>query len=241
MPSARGPAALIACLLAAAACTAPALDVPFAQGAADTPTPRPFLPTAPPAPDTLVVCLAEDPNTFYLYDSPNASARTILPALYDGPFDVLDYEIRPVILESTPSIEAGTVRLETVSLVSGDLYFNPETTLPETLAPGKPYLPSGCTSPGCVRRSEGGQIQMDRQVADFRLLPDLAWSDGTPLTAHDSVFSFNLDAHPDTPSLKDQVNRTASYEAVDDRTVRWTGIPGFTDPELAGNFWTPLP
>ena len=241
MPSARGPAALIACLLAAAACTAPALDVPFAQGAADTPTPRPFLPTAPPAPDTLVVCLAEDPNTFYLYDSPNASARTILPALYDGPFDVLDYEIRPVILESTPSIEAGTVRLETVSLVSGDLYFNPETTLPETLAPGKPYLPSGCTSPGCVRRSEGGQIQMDRQVADFRLLPDLAWSDGTPLTAHDSVFSFNLDAHPDTPSLKDQVNRTASYEAVDDRTVRWTGIPGFTDPELAGNFWSPLP
>ena len=234
-------AALGACLLAAAACTAPALDVPFSQGAVDTPTPPPFLPTAPPAPKVLVVCLAEEPDTFYLYDSPNSSAQTLLPALYDGPFDVLDYEYRPVILEAVPSVESGTERLETVSLASGDLYFNPETMLPETLAPGKPYLPSGCTSPDCLRRSEGGQIQMDRQVAEFRLLPDLAWSDGTPLTARDSVFSFRLDGDPGTPSLKDRVNHTASYEAVDDRTVRWTGIPGYTDPELAGNFWTPLP
>ncbi len=37
------------------------------------------------------------------------------------------------------------------------------------------------------------------------------------------------------------MNYTASYEAVDDRTVRWTGIPGYSDPELAGSFWTPLP
>jgi peptide/nickel transport system substrate-binding protein len=164
-----------------------------------------------------------------------------LPAIYDGPTDVLGYEYRPVILEALPSADAGTARVETVTLVSGDLYFNPETLLPDTLAPGKAYLPSGCTSPDCLRRSEGGQIQMDRQVAEFRLLPDLVWSDGEPLTAADSVFSFNLDADPATPSLKDQVNRTASYQAVDERTVRWTGIPGFTDPELGGNFWTPLP
>jgi peptide/nickel transport system substrate-binding protein len=61
------------------------------------------------------------------------------------------------------------------------------------------------------------------------------------LTAQDSVFSFNLDAHPDTPTLKDQIHRTAAYEALDDQTVRWTGIPGFLDPEFAGNFWSPLP
>src|SRR3989304_1398758 len=83
------------------------------------------------------------------------------PALYDGPFDVIDHEYRPVILEAVPSVESGTVRLETASLASGDLYFNPETMLPETLAPGEPYLPPGCPSPRCVRRSEGGQIQMD--------------------------------------------------------------------------------
>src|SRR3990172_6519492 len=241
MYNVRGGASLIACLLAAAACTAPALDLPFSGGGAVAVTPPPFLPTAPPAPKVLVVCLAEEPDTFYLYDSPNPSAQTLLPALYDGPFAVLDHEYPRVILEGVPSVESGTVRLETASLASGDLYFNPETMLPETLAPGKPYLPSGCTSPDCVRRSEGGQIQMDRQVAEFRLLPDLAWSDGMPLTARDSVFSFRLDADPGTPSLKDRVNYTASYEAVDDRTVRWTGIPGYSDPELAGSFWTPLP
>jgi peptide/nickel transport system substrate-binding protein len=241
MPDWRAAAVLGACLLGAAACSAPTIEVPFAQGAADTATPAPILPTAPPPPKVLVVCLAEEPNTLYLYDSPNASAQALLPALYDGPFDVRGYQYQPVILEDVPSAEAGTVRLETVSLASGDLYLNPESMLPETLAPGKPYLPSGCTSPDCARRFEGGQAQFDREIVEFTLLPDLTWSDGTPLTAGDSVFSFNLDADPDTPSLKDQVNRTASYEAVDDRTVRWTGIPGYFDPEPAGDFWTPLP
>lgn len=228
-------------VLAAAACSAPVLDVPFGQGAAATSTPQPVIPTPPPPPSMLVVCLAEEPNTLYLYDSPNASARTLLPALYDGPIDILGYRPTPVILDALPSIEAGTVRLEPVSISSGDLYFNPETMLPETMAPGKPFLPSGCTSTDCVRRFEGGQTQIDRMVVEFRLLPDLVWSDGEPLTAHDSVFSFDLQADPRTPGLKDQVNRTTSYEAVDDLTVRWTGIPGFFDVEFATNFWTPLP
>ena len=240
-PSAPVFAALAACLTAAAACSAPRLEVPFPEGAAATPTPAPPVATPPPAMNVLTVCLAEEPNTLYLYGSPNASAQMLLPALYDGPFDVLGYVPRPVIVEGVPSTEAGSLRVETVSLVSGDLYFNPETLLPDTLAPGKPYLPSGCTSLDCARNSQGGQIPMDRQVAEFRLLPDLVWSDGTPLTARDSVFSFDLDADPGTPSLKDQVHRTSAYEAVDDRTVRWTGIPGYYDPELAGNFWTPLP
>jgi peptide/nickel transport system substrate-binding protein len=230
-----------ACLVAAGACSAPGIEVPFPEGAADTPTPAAVQPTPPPPPKVLVVCLAEEPNTLYIYDSPNAAAQMILPALYDGPFDVRGYQHQPVILEAVPSVESGSVRLEPVTLVSGDLYFNPETALPETLSPGKAYLPSGCTSPDCLRRSEGGQITMDRQVVEFTLLPGLTWSDGQPLTAQDSVFSFNLDADPDTPTLKDQVNRTAAYEAVDDRTVRWTGIPGFFDSELAANFWSPLP
>src|SRR3990172_5867885 len=63
-------AGLLACLLAAAACTAPALDVPFSQGAADTPTPPPFLPTAPPAPKLLLVSLPKQPHTLPPYDSP---------------------------------------------------------------------------------------------------------------------------------------------------------------------------
>ncbi len=233
---------IIAFVLAAAACSAPSsIQVPFAQGAADTPTSPVVVPTAPPAPSVLVVCLAEEPDTLYIYGGPNHSAQTILPALYDGPTDVLGYQFRPVILQELPSLEAGTARLEEVSLSSGDLYFNPVSSLPETLRVGKPYLPSGCTSFDCLRQFEGGEVQLDQLVVDFRLLPGLQWSDGEPLTAQDSVFSFNLDSHPDTPSLKDEVHRTAAYEALDDQTVRWTGIPGFLDPEFAGNFWSPLP
>jgi peptide/nickel transport system substrate-binding protein len=233
--------ALTGALLAAAACSAPVIDVPFDQGAEATATPAAPQPTPPPAPNVLVVCLSQMPDTFYLYDSPNASAQTLLPAIYDGPFDVLGYTYRPVIVEAVPSPETGSVRFETAPVGSGDVYFNPETMMAEIMAPGKPYLPSGCTSADCMRRFEGGQAELDRQVVEFRLIPDLLWSDGTPLTARDSVFSFQLDADPATPSLKDQVNRTALYEAVDDRTIRWTGIPGYADPEFPGDFWSPLP
>jgi peptide/nickel transport system substrate-binding protein len=82
---------------------------------------------------------------------------------------------------------------------------------------------------------------MDRLVVDFQLRSGVTWSDGEPLTAEDSVFSFQLNADGRTPGSKDLVYRTASYEAVDERTVRWTGIPGYIDPEIAAHFWSPLP
>ncbi len=233
--------AALACVLGVGACTAPPIDSPFDRGAAHTPTPLVEAPAPPPEPSLLVVCLASEPDTLYLYGNPNASARTLLPLLYDGPFDLRGYQVEPVILEAVPSLEAGTLRLEPVSILTGDLYFNPVTRLAEELRSGKPYLPTGCTSPDCQRTYQGGGAELDRMLVDFRLKPGVLWSDGAPVTAANSVFSFRLDSNPATPTLKDQVNRTAAYQALDDLTVRWTGIPGFFDPEAATNFWTPLP
>ena len=82
---------------------------------------------------------------------------------------------------------------------------------------------------------------MDRMVVDFKLRPGVEWSDGHPLTAQDSVFSFELDQQVDTPTPKTQVDRTEAYEALDPQTVRWTGIAGYTDSEYFSNFWSPLP
>src|SRR4030065_292973 len=82
---------------------------------------------------------------------------------------------------------------------------------------------------------------MDRLVAEFQLRADVTWADGEPVTAQDSVFSFQLNADGQTPGSKDLVYRTASYEAVDGRTVRWAGAPGSLDPEIAAPFWTSLP
>jgi peptide/nickel transport system substrate-binding protein len=82
---------------------------------------------------------------------------------------------------------------------------------------------------------------MDQMVVSFRLLPALRWSDNRQVTAFDSVYSFELNADPDTPDSKYKIDRTASYEAVNSLTVAWTGLPGYLDSTYFLNFWTPAP
>lgn len=234
--------ALAGCGLLAASCQGPSADdFPLTVGpsptamAAATPTPL------PPPPNTLVVCLAEEPASLYLYADHSVASEIVLQAIYDGPIDFLTFAHQPVILEKAPSLGDGDAAIAPVTLASGDIYWNPITQLPENLRPGKMYIPSGCEEEACLRSFQGGEVQMDQLTADFRLLPGLQWSDGAQLTAADSVLSYELDGARETPSLKYLYDRTASYSAIDERTVRWTGIPGFVDAEYPGNFWSPLP
>jgi peptide/nickel transport system substrate-binding protein len=189
----------------------------------------------------LVVCLDQEPSSLFLYDALGPEARTVLQALYDGPFDVLQYSYQPVILDTLPTPGNGRARFEPITVSEGSVYFNPETLLPDTLTQGNPYTPSGCTGPDCVQAYQGGDVSMDRWVVDFRLRAGVSWADGQPLTAQDSVFSFNLNAQAPPSTSKDLVYRTAGYEAVDTETVKWTGIPGYFDLELGAHFWSPLP
>jgi len=82
---------------------------------------------------------------------------------------------------------------------------------------------------------------MDQMVVTFSLLKNLMWSDGKPLTSADSIYSYQLASDPNTPVSKYVIDRTASYEAADDLTVQWWGLPGYIDPEYYTNFWLPLP
>jgi peptide/nickel transport system substrate-binding protein len=82
---------------------------------------------------------------------------------------------------------------------------------------------------------------MDQMVVTFTLLDGLMWSDGEPVIANDSVYSFNLASSNDTPVNKFLIERTQTYEAADDITIQWWGMPGFIDPDYAANFWVPLP
>jgi peptide/nickel transport system substrate-binding protein len=82
---------------------------------------------------------------------------------------------------------------------------------------------------------------MDQMVVTFSMLPGLQWSDGTPLTANDSVYSFNLLVDPDTPASKFTTDRTAAYDALDDVTTQWTGLPGYRDSTYFINFFHPYP
>jgi len=189
----------------------------------------------------LIVCTAYEPESLYWYGAGGPPAEAVFAALYDGPVEFAGFELESPLLTKVPSISDGDLRVEEATVATGEVYLDPLTMAARNLAYGDSYLPSGCASPGCVRVFQGGRVTMDRMVVDFHLRPALSWSDGQPLTASDSAFSFEVDAHPDTPTTKFLVDRTAGYDVLDDLTVRWTGIPGFIDAGAAGNFWAPLP
>jgi len=197
-------------------------------------------PTPTPIPTSLVVCMGEAPNTLYPYGAPNQAAQTILQALYDGPIDHRGYLYQPVVLEALPDIAAGTAVLQSVQVQAGDTVLDNQGNI-VTLDFGMFIRPSGCFSSECAEAYDGNPLAMDQMAALFTLRPGITWADGTPLTVADSVYGFNLNAAPETPASKYKVERTLSYEAVNENTVQWTGIPGFIDPGYQENFWMPAP
>ena len=93
----------------------------FPLGAeADVPTSTPVLPPAPTLtptplpPRTLTICLGAEPNTLYPLGGPDAAARVVLEAIYDGPIDVIGYNYRPVILEHIPNMARGDALIDAV-------------------------------------------------------------------------------------------------------------------------------
>ena len=240
---------LLAFLLSA--CSAPVIQQPAvptnASPTAEQKTPMPAaqpsaVPSATPIPRrTLVICLSEEPQTLYLYGGSSRSEWNVLESLYDGPFDTRGYAVQPVILESVPSLADGSAVIQAVSVSAGSAVVDASGLL-VGLAKGTTVFPSGCTSPDCAVTWDGAAaLKMDQLRATFKLKSGIKWSDGQPLTAQDSVFSFSLAADPATPSTKSITDRTASYTASDDQTVVWTGVPGFVEQRYATYFFTPLP
>ena len=235
-----------------------------------SPTPAPTatatrVPTGP-----VTVCMAQEPSSLYIYGSDSYAARVIREAIYDGPIDTREYGYQAIILEKIPSFADGDARLETVTVSEGDQVVDNVGNV-VTLRDGVVVRPTGCFSDDCSvtyasQDSEDGAedeagaeptaatLEMDQLIVEFSLLPELTWSDGEPLTADDSVFSFQLAQSAEIPPRQrtgqqgvvpprrvDPVERTAGYEAVDETTVRWTGRPGFLDSYYQGNFFIPLP
>ncbi len=208
------------------------------------PTPEPAASSTPTAvpPRTLTICLGQEPASLFPLNNPSAAARSVLAAVYDGPIDTNSYGYQPVILERLPSLANGDAQLFTKAVYVGDEVVDASGT-PVTLAPGMKVRPAGCRNDTCAVVYDGKtEIQMDQMQVTFRLLPGLTWSDGAPLTAADSVYSFDYVSTHLVNSVPDYlVERTQSYEAADDVTAQWWGKPGFIDPTYYTNFWFPLP
>ncbi|MEJ5308930.1 MAG: peptide ABC transporter substrate-binding protein [Anaerolineae bacterium] len=236
----------IACLLLAA-CTATPTTTPAPTAASATATPVPTAtatpsptPTPTPRPRVLTICLGAEPDSLYLYADDTHAAQAIREAIYDGPIDTVGYTYRPVIFDKLPSLADGDATITAVTVETGAQIVDANGDVVK-LATGTRVRPGGCRADDCVVTFDGQPLTMDQIQATFTLKPNLRWSDGEPLTAQDSVYSFELARHADTPNWKWLELRTNSYTAPDDRTVIWVGLPGFLDPAYQTAFWTPLP
>jgi peptide/nickel transport system substrate-binding protein len=241
LPVKRNLLALFSLLFLLSACQFPlGADTDVATPTPEPP-PAPTSTPTPPPPRTLTICLGAEPDTLYPLGGPNAAARSVLEAIYDGPMDVVGYNYRPVILENIPNFARGDALIESVPVEDGSLIVDADGGL-SYLDTGIRVRPAGCRSDDCAIDYDGtSPLEMDQMIVNFSLLEGLVWSDGEPLTSADSIYAYNLAADDDTPGSKFIIDRTQVYEATDETTVQWWGIPGFIDPTYYTNFWAPLP
>jgi len=238
LKSARHLKILTSILIGMMILTACALQV----GVSPTPTPT-QLPThtATPEPKKLTICIGQEPETLFLYGSSSRSMWSVLEAIYDGPIDTVNYQPVPVLLQELPTLENGGVTLRTVSVTEGDEVVDTDGNL-VALASGVKVFADLCTSPECAVEWDGtSPMSVVQMVVRFKLIDGVKWSDGQPLTAEDSVFSYTVSADPAMQVTKTNLDRTASYTAVDAVTVEWVGQPGYLTLSPSSFFWIPLP
>ncbi len=195
----------------------------------------------PLAADLLTVCMGQEPASLFLYADQSASARSIRQAIYDGPFDWDDFAPRAVILEESPGLANGGLRLEAVDVPVGQPVVDVNGKVVQ-LAEGVNYYPAGCTESACAAvYTAGAPAKMEALLARFTLKDGLKWSDGEPLTSADTVFAYNTARGLYPLAFPDLLDRTADYAAIDARSVEWRGLPGYRLPQAAAAFFTPLP
>ncbi|TET51113.1 MAG: hypothetical protein E3J64_07390, partial [Anaerolineales bacterium] len=199
---------------------------------AGTPTSTPRLGE----PKELAICQQQEPNTLFIYGGPSRGARNVLEAIYDGPIDTLSYEFQPVILEKLPNLDDGDAIIQTVQVEEGDRVLDARG--------GVVQLLRGAWVTDADGRDlvyNGGTITMPQMVVTFTLRADIVWADGQPLTADDSLCSFELSGEFKSPSVRLLCDRTFDYEAADEQTIVWSGVPGYVDSFYFLNFYYPLP
>ena len=110
-----------------------------------------------------------------------------------------------------PYLASGTKDYHAASLVlDGLIEVKPDGTLIPALAQEVPTL-------------ENGGVSEDLISITYKLKPDLIWSDGTPVTADDVVFTWQYCTTPETGCTSAYVFAgVTNVEAVDPQTIRIT-------------------
>lgn len=93
--------------------------------------------------------------------------------------------------------------------------------------------------------AESIEVSDDRQSFTFRLRPEAKFSDGTPVTAADVVFSMETLRDKGRPNFKNSYSKIKTVETPDDRTIVFTQEAGDRElpliiglmPVLSKAFW----
>lgn len=189
----------------------------------------------PSAPKDLIICMAQEPATLYTYGGSMLAQSAVQHAFEENNLETKSYGYQARGIEKVPSLADGDAVVNSVEVNAGDTVLNSAGEV-VVLEEGVEVS----TSDGETVAFDGTPLMMDQMVVNFTLKPRV-WSDGEPVKASDSVYSFNVAADPDTPSSKFTTDRTASYEADGDLGLVWTSIPGFRDSTYFTNIWQPLP
>lgn len=216
---------------AASPTTAPATPVAVAS---TTPTTAPTVTPLPAAPKELIVCLGQEPETLYLHAGFALSRTHVWQALYENLYTQLDYAYQARGLAKIPTIEDGDARIETVTVNTGDRVVAASGFV-SRLSSGVSVI----NAAGEQVTFDGGPLEMSRLVVDFVFQP-MVWSDGVPVTAADSRFSFELQYGPDV-ALNAAEAGIASYEVTDMLAVRYTSLPGGATADFMTRVAPPLP
>ena len=124
----------------------------------------------------------------------------------DGHLNILYWQAASTV---NPYLSGGTKDIEAASLVIEPLaHYDEDGNMVPTLVDEIPTV-------------ENGGVASDLRSITWKLTPGLKWSDGTPLTAHDVVFSGEYCLHPEggcnsTSYFAD----VTKIEALDDHTVK---------------------
>ena len=203
-------------------------------------TPSPHFVPKPDSPKQLTVCQITEPKSLYWYDNPPfgplaLAKENVSHALYENLYTTRAYAFQPQGLVSLPSLETGDAEIIEVTVNRCDTVMDSQGRL-VTIANGTRLR----NFAGEELIFSGEPVILPQMVVRFTFQP-LVWSDGQPVTAQDSVFSYKVARDPSTPGSKTQTGRTASYMAVAERMVEWRGVAGWLDPLYFTNVWMPLP
>ncbi|MFN2170747.1 MAG: ABC transporter substrate-binding protein [Candidatus Promineifilaceae bacterium] len=184
---------------------------------------------------SLVVCVEGTAPSHFLFSNDALTAVALRHAISENLVTSGDYAYQAVGLEKLPSLADGDARRVEILVNEGDEVVDIHGKVLSLRAGVTVFNAAG------ERVDFAGEpVSMAQLEVDFTLKP-LNWSDGTPVSAVDSEFAFNMAKDPHFPEGRAKTGVTQSYKAVDDLTVRWTGLPGFMDQTYFTNVWDPLP